>query len=157
MVLSGGRGTTGSGPSGRVTPAGRQGGSRGRWDLAEGDAESVLAEARRAFFVMAGFVAVIWVLQIANWADHYRITLEYGIRPRDIASLPDVLSAPFLHFSWAHIGGLAGGVAAGWIFRERRPKAPEKPPPATSAAGLNFTGARPGMARKPGGSGSPAP
>ena len=109
MVSSGGRGTTtGGGSSGRVTPAGRHGGSRGRWDLAEGDAESVLAEARKAFFVMAGFLAVIWVLQIANWADHYRITLDYGIRPRDIASLPDVISAPFLHFSWAHIEGNSG-------------------------------------------------
>jgi len=108
MVSSGGRGTTGSGASGRVTPAGRQGGSWGRWDLGDGDAESVLAEARRAFFVMAGFLAVIWVLQIANWADHYRITLDYGIRPRDIGSLPDMLSAPFLHFSWAHIEGNSG-------------------------------------------------
>ena len=247
MVSSGGSGTTGSGPSRRVTPAGHRGGSGGRWDLADGDAESVLAEARKAFFVMAGFLAVIWVLQIANWADHYRITLDYGIRPRDIASLPDVISAPFLHFSWAHIegnsgplfifgflaayrgvrkfiwvtlliiatsgvaawlaepsntvgagasglvfgyfgyimvrgffdrhlidmvigaimalcfayqfsvllpragigwqahiGGLAGGVAAGWIFRERRPKAPAKPAPATGAtAGLNFPGTQP--------------
>src|SRR6516164_8843513 len=108
MVSSGGRGTAGRSPSGRVTPAGRHGGSRGRWDLSEGDAESVLAEARKAFFVMAGFLAVIWVLQIANWADHYRITLDYGIRPRDIGSLPDVLSAPFLHFSWAHIEGNSG-------------------------------------------------
>ncbi len=248
MVSSGGRGATGNGASGRVPPAGRHSGSRGRWDLAGGDAESVLAEARRAFFVMAAFLAVIWVLQIANWADHYRITLDYGIRPRDIASLPDVISAPFLHFSWAHIegnsgplfifgflaayrgvrkfiwvtiliiftsglaawlaepsntigagasglvfgyfgyimvrgffdrhlidmaigaimalcfayqfsvllpragigwqahiGGLAGGVAAGWIFRERRPKGPAKPAPATgSTAGLSFPGTQPG-------------
>src|SRR5215470_16738280 len=248
MVSSGGRGATGSGPAGRVTPAGQRSGSGGRWDLAGGDAESVLAEARKAFFIMAGFLAVIWVLQIANWADHYRIALDYGIRPRDIASLPEVISAPFLHFSWAHIegnsgplfifgflaayrgvrkfiwvtilimvtsglaawlaapsdtvgagasglvfgyfgyimvrgffdrhpidmvigvimalsfayqfsvllpragigwqahiGGLAGGVAAGWIFRERRPKAPAKTAPATgSTAGLNLPGTQPG-------------
>lgn len=108
MVSSGGRGATGSGAAGQVTPAGRRGGSGGRWDLAGGDAESVLAEARKAFFIMAGFLAVIWVLQIANWADHYRITLDYGIRPRDIAGLPQVISAPFLHFSWAHIEGNSG-------------------------------------------------
>ena|SRR5215475_370338 len=255
MVSSGGRRATGSGP------AGRHGGSRGRWDLGAGDAEAVLAEARRAFFVMAGFLAVVWVLQIANWADHYRITLDYGIRPRDIGSLPDVISAPFLHFSWAHIegnsgpllifgflaayrgvrkfiwvtiliivtsgltawlaepsntvgagasglvfgyfgyimvrgffdrhpidmvigvimalsfayqfsvlvpragigwqahiGGLAGGVAAGWIFRERHPKAPAKPAPATgTTSGLNFRGTQPGTLRKPSDPGSPAP
>src|SRR5215470_15335686 len=105
MVSSGGRGATGSGPAGRVTPAGQRSGSGGRWDLGTGDAESVLAEARKAFFVMAGFLAVIWVLQIANWADHYRIALDYGIRPRDIGSLPNVIGAPLLHFSWAHIEG----------------------------------------------------
>jgi membrane associated rhomboid family serine protease len=247
MVSSGGSRTTGSGPPGRATPGGHRGGSGGRWDLSDGDAESILAEARKAFFVMAGFLAVIWVLQIANWADHYRITFDYGIRPRDIASLPDVISAPFLHFSWAHIegnsgplfifgflaayrgvrkfiwvtllimvtsglaawltepsstvgagasglvfgyfgyimvrgffdrhlidmaigaimalcfayqfsvllpragigwqahiGGLAGGVAAGWIFRERRPTAPAKSAPATGAAGVNFPGTQRG-------------
>jgi membrane associated rhomboid family serine protease len=45
----------------------------------------------------------------------------------------------------AHIGGLVGGVAAGWIFRERRPKAPAKPAAATgTTAGLNFPGTQPG-------------
>ena len=72
--------TGSSGPPGRVTPGGRHGAPRGRWDLAPGDAESVLALARRALFVMAAVLAVIWILQIANWADHYRLTLEYGIR-----------------------------------------------------------------------------
>jgi membrane associated rhomboid family serine protease len=252
---------TGGGSSGRVTPGSHRSTSRGRWDLGAGDAESVLAEARKALFVMVGFLAVIWVLQIANWADQYQLTLHYGIRPRDIGSLPDVISAPFLHFSWAHIegnsgplfifgflaayravtkfiwvtililltsglaawlaepantvgagasglvfgyfgyimvrgffdrhvidmvigaimalcfayqfavllphagigwqahlGGLIGGVAAGWIFRERRPKAPAKPAPATGATGgLNFPGTQPGMSRKPSDPGSPAP
>jgi len=100
--------TGSSGPPGRVTPGGRHGAPRGRWDLAPGDAESVLALARRALFVMAAVLAVIWILQIANWADHYRLTLDYGIRPRDAGSLPYVFTAPFLHFSWAHIEGNSG-------------------------------------------------
>ncbi len=78
------------------------------WDLGAGDAETVLAEARKALFVMVGFLALIWVIQIANWADHYQLTFDYGIRPRDAGSLPDILSAPFLHFSWAHIEGNSG-------------------------------------------------
>jgi len=245
-----------------VTPGGRHGAPRGRWDLAPGDAESVLALARRALFVMAAVLAVIWILQIANWADHYRLTLEYGIRPRDAGSLPYVFTAPFLHFSWAHIegnsgplfifgflaayrgikkfigvtiivvltsgltawlaepvntvgagasgvvfgyfgyimvrgffdrhvidmvigaimalcfayqftvllphagigwqahvGGLAGGVLAGWLFRERHPKAPGKPVPATGTgtAGITVPGAQAGTGRKPGDPGSSAP
>ena len=68
----------------------------------------VLAEARKALFVMVGFLAILWIIQIANWADHYQLTFEYGIRPRDAASLPDILTAPFLHFNWAHIEGNSG-------------------------------------------------
>src|SRR6266704_6898781 len=102
-------GPSSGGTSGRMTPGGHRRASRGRWDLAAaGDAESVLAEARKALFVMAGFLAVIWVLQIADWADHYQLTLDYGIRPRDVGSLPNVFSAPFLHFSWDHIEGNSG-------------------------------------------------
>ena len=254
--------TGSSGPPGRVTPGGRHGAPRGRWDLAPGDAESVLALARRALFVMAAVLAVIWILQIVNWADHYRLTLDYGIRPRDAGSLPYLLTAPFLHFSWAHIegnsgplfifgflaayrgikkfigvtiivvltsgltawlaepvntvgagasgvvfgyfgyimvrgffdrhvidmvigaimalcfayqftvllpragigwqahiGGLAGGVLAGWLFRERHPKAPGKPVPATGTgtAGITVPGAQAGTGRKPGDPGSSAP
>ena len=257
MVSTGSRG-----PPGRVPPGGRHGAPRGRWDLAPGDAESVLALARRALFVMAAVLAVIWILQIANWADHYRLTLDYGIRPRDAGSLPYVFTAPFLHFSWAHIegnsgplfifgflaayrgvkkfigvtiivvltsgiaawlaepantvgagasgvvfgyfgyimvrgffdrhvidmvigaimalcfayqftvllphagigwqahvGGLAGGVLAGWLFRERHPKAPGKPVPATGTgtAGITVPGAQAGTGRKPGDPGSSAP
>src|SRR5215471_8669399 len=100
--------TGSSGPSGRVTPGGQRDRSRGRWDLAAGDAESVLAEARKALFVMVAVLVVIWILQIVNWAGHYRLTLNYGIRPRDVSSLPNVFTAPFLHFSWAHIEGNSG-------------------------------------------------
>src|SRR4030088_17287 len=97
------------GGSGPLTGSGARG-SPGRrtWDLGTGDAATVLAEARRALFVMVGFLALIWVIQIANWADHYQLTLDYGIRPHDVGSLPDILSAPFLHVSWAHIEGNSG-------------------------------------------------
>jgi membrane associated rhomboid family serine protease len=81
---------------------------RGSWNLGTGDPATVLAEARKALFVMVGFVAVIWIVQLANVADHYQLTLTYGIRPRDTGSLPDILTAPFLHFSWAHIEGNSG-------------------------------------------------
>ena len=55
----------------------------------------------------------------------------------------------------AHIGGLAGGVAAGWLFRDRRPKA-AKPDPATGTARLGFPGARPGTTRRTGDTGGSA-
>jgi membrane associated rhomboid family serine protease len=79
-----------------------------QWQIGAGDAETVLTEARNALFVMVAFVAVLWIVQIANWADHYQLSFQYGIRPRDPGSLPDIFSAPFLHFSWAHIEGNSG-------------------------------------------------
>jgi membrane associated rhomboid family serine protease len=78
------------------------------WTLGTGNAESVLAEARRALFVMVGFLAILWIIQLINVADHYQLTYEYGIRPRDLASLPDIVTAPFLHVSWVHIEGNSG-------------------------------------------------
>ncbi|HMH38574.1 MAG TPA: rhomboid family intramembrane serine protease, partial [Streptosporangiaceae bacterium] len=71
-------------------------------------AEIDLAEARKAFFLMVGVIALIWVLQIFNWAGHNRLDYDYGILPRNIGRLPQIFSAPFLHFSWDHIEGNSG-------------------------------------------------
>jgi membrane associated rhomboid family serine protease len=90
---------------------GRQRPARSPWQLGAGDAETaetVLAEARKALFVMVGFLALLWIVQIANAADHYQLTADYGIIPRDVSRLPDIFVAPFLHFSWAHIEGNSG-------------------------------------------------
>ena len=42
--------------------------ARAGWTPGTGDAESMLAEARKAFFVMVGFLALLWILQLANVA-----------------------------------------------------------------------------------------
>ncbi len=81
---------------------------RKAWTLGAGDAESVLAEARRAFFVMVGFLAILWIIQLFNVADHYGLIYQFGIRPRDVSSLPDILTAPFVHVSWTHIESNSG-------------------------------------------------
>src|SRR5690349_15682011 len=81
---------------------------RSTWTMGTANPATVLAEARKALFIMAGFIAVIWIIQIVNWADHYQLSFRYGITPHDVGSLPDILTAPFLHFSWAHIEGNSG-------------------------------------------------
>ncbi|MFF3613216.1 rhomboid family intramembrane serine protease [Streptomyces sp. NPDC002580] len=72
------------------------------------DAERMIAEARKAFFVMFGFLAVVWLVQLANYADHYALSRDYGVVSGDLGTLPDILSAPFLHWSWAHIESNSG-------------------------------------------------
>ena len=71
-------------------------------------AEIDVDEARKAFFLMVGVIALIWILQIANWADHYGLDGSYGILPRSLGHLGDIFTAPFLHFSWDHIEGNSG-------------------------------------------------
>ncbi len=78
------------------------------WTLGTDDAESLVAEARKALFVMVGFLALLWLIQIVNVADHYGLTYHYGIVPRDAHSLPYLLTAPFLHVSWTHIESNSG-------------------------------------------------
>ncbi len=83
-------------------------GRRGTWTLGEDEAQTLLTNARRAFFVMVGVLALLWIIQIINFADSYQLNQSFGILPRDVARLPDLLSAPFLHVSWAHIEGNSG-------------------------------------------------
>jgi membrane associated rhomboid family serine protease len=78
------------------------------WTLGTSDAESLVAEARKALFVMVGFLAILWLVQLVNVADHYGLTNSYGILPHDVHSLPYLLTAPFLHVSWTHIESNSG-------------------------------------------------
>ncbi|MGH3411163.1 MAG: rhomboid family intramembrane serine protease [Streptosporangiaceae bacterium] len=71
-------------------------------------AEIDVDEARKAFFLMVGFIGLIWLLQVANWADHYHLDASFGILPRNLGHLGDIFIAPFLHFNWDHIEGNSG-------------------------------------------------
>ena len=67
-----------------------------------------LRKFRDALIVMGAFLAVIWILQVFNWADGYRLDTEFGILPEHVSRLGDIFTAPFLHFSWDHIEGNSG-------------------------------------------------
>ena len=92
-------------PSSGTSPAPRQPVTR---PPRRRSAEIDVDEARKAFFVMVGFIGVIWILQIANWADRYGLDFSYGILPRSLGHLGYIFTAPFLHFSWNHIEGNSG-------------------------------------------------
>lgn len=73
-----------------------------------GSAEVMVAEARRAFFVMLGFLAVVWAVQVANWLDGYRLDSEFGLVAHDPGRLGGIVTAPLLHANWAHLEGNSG-------------------------------------------------
>lgn len=64
-----------------------------------------LGKAIRALVFMGGFLALLWVIQLANWADSYGLDRSFGIVPHNEAHLADIFTAPFLHFSWQHLEG----------------------------------------------------
>ncbi|MFF4182737.1 rhomboid family intramembrane serine protease [Streptomyces sp. NPDC001691] len=79
------------------------------WDRAgQQSAEEMIAEARKAFFVMFGFMVVVWALQIVNWLSGYRLDTDFGVIPQDPGRLGAILVAPFLHFGWSHIEANSG-------------------------------------------------
>ncbi|GAT70844.1 rhomboid family protein [Planomonospora sphaerica] len=71
-------------------------------------AEIMIDEARKAFWVMVGFLALIWALHIPNALSGYRLAYEHGREARELSSLPDIASAPFLHWDWGHLQGNSG-------------------------------------------------
>jgi membrane associated rhomboid family serine protease len=71
-------------------------------------AEAVLAEARRAFWVMVTALAAIWGIQVVNALLGYQLSYEFGVQAWNPLSLPEVFTAPFLHYGWDHIEGNSG-------------------------------------------------
>ena len=69
-----------------------------------GQAE-LASRARAGIATMAGVVAVLYAIQVANMLTFGWLSLTFGIRPRDVSSLPDILTSPLVHdaSSWNHL------------------------------------------------------
>ena len=57
----------------------------------------------RAFVVSLGFVAVLWVVEIADAVTPRQSLDRFGIEPRSEDGLVGIALAPFLHGSFAHL------------------------------------------------------
>ena len=57
----------------------------------------------RRFGALAGFVAVLWAIQLANFATGYSLNAAFGLIPRRIFGLDGIVGMPFLHGSFAHL------------------------------------------------------
>jgi len=64
-----------------------------------------LGKAVRALVFMTGFLGLLWVIQLANWADSYGLNMRFDIVPHSEGHLVDIFTAPFLHISWQHLEG----------------------------------------------------
>ncbi|MFB1042956.1 rhomboid family intramembrane serine protease [Streptomyces chrestomyceticus] len=61
-----------------------------------------LERARPAAVLMLGWVALLWVLEIADAASGNALG-TFGVRPRELSELADVLPAAFIHFGFDHL------------------------------------------------------
>jgi membrane associated rhomboid family serine protease len=57
----------------------------------------------RRLAVLVGFVALLWLVQLVNWATGYALNLRLGLVPRQIGGLDGVMGMPFLHGSFQHL------------------------------------------------------
>jgi membrane associated rhomboid family serine protease len=64
--------------------------------------ERARANFRLAFKIALGFVALIWLIDMVNWALDLELQ-RFGVRPRHFAGLPGILFAPLLHGGPYHL------------------------------------------------------
>lgn len=53
--------------------------------------------------VLAGLVAIMWILEAVNSLDANRLSNSDGIYARNLDHIWGIFTAPFLHFSWSHL------------------------------------------------------
>jgi membrane associated rhomboid family serine protease len=69
---------------------------------AHAGAERARANFRLALKLALAFVALIWLIQLANWGLDVGPE-QFGIRPRKLAGLHGILFAPLLHGGFGHL------------------------------------------------------
>jgi len=55
-----------------------------------------------ALKLVFAMVAVMWISETVDIAVDHRLD-NYGIHPRDVGGLPEILAAPFLHVGFGHL------------------------------------------------------
>lgn len=63
---------------------------------------SLRQEFKTKGYLMVGFVALIWAVELVNMVLGHRLNV-LGIHPRTVVGLPGILLAPFLHGDISHV------------------------------------------------------
>ncbi len=65
-------------------------------------ADGGLERARSAGLLMVGWVALLWLLEVIDAVTGHALD-TYGVSPREVGELRDVIPAAFLHFGFDHV------------------------------------------------------
>jgi membrane associated rhomboid family serine protease len=60
---------------------------------------------REAGVLTVAFVALLYVVEAVNAADHGQLSVQDGVHPRAVSGLWGILWAPALHANWGHLVG----------------------------------------------------
>lgn len=71
------------------------------------DDGSLASPLGRAASLMVAYLALLWIVELINEATNRHLAEAGGLRPRDPASLIDILTSPFLHGSLQHLASNA--------------------------------------------------
>ena len=83
--------------------------------------QKIVRRLKTQVIVLGSFVAVIWLVELADWLVLKGALDGYGIRPRELAGLRGILFAPFLHFGFRHVAAnTVPFVILGWLVGLRR-------------------------------------
>lgn len=77
--------------------------------------------ARTQIFVLGGFIAFLWTLELIDWLIFKGGLNNYGVRPRSIEGLAGIFLAPLLHGSFAHLAAnTVPLLVLGWFILSTR-------------------------------------
>ncbi|MEA2241686.1 MAG: hypothetical protein QOD24_1242, partial [Solirubrobacteraceae bacterium] len=65
-------------------------------------AERLGSDRTNALLLVVAMVALMWVIEVVDVVSGGGLD-AYGIHPRDVNGLPEIVSAPFLHVGFGHL------------------------------------------------------
>ena len=68
-----------------------------------GVGDNAAARARRGLLVVGSFVVLLYLIEIVNTALLHSLNRTFGLRPRSVDGVLDILTFPLLHSSLAHL------------------------------------------------------
>jgi membrane associated rhomboid family serine protease len=69
-----------------------------------------------ALVLVLAALAVLYVVEIFNAQDHYRLD-RFGLRPREVDGLAGIVTEPFLHADWGHLlSNTLPFLGVGWVL-----------------------------------------
>lgn len=84
------------------------------------DIQSIKRELTLHAYLLLGFVALIWLIEVVDLVFMGGALDSLGIRPRTLSGLPGIVAAPFLHVGFFHLAAnTVPFLVLGWLILVR--------------------------------------